>query len=76
MDCFNSKIKPNFCAVHSMKWYFGVRQSHFNSFFHIVIYSDFFFTLIEKIHNEKIIHSKGIIRYSFINVIALVCKIK
>lgn len=59
MDCFNSKIKPNFCAVHSMKWYFGV-----------------FFTLIEKIHNEKIIHSKGIIRYSFINVIALVCKFK
>lgn len=76
MDCFNSKIKPNFCAVHSMKWYCGVRQSHFNSFFHIIIYSDFFFTLIEKIHNEKIIHSKGIIRYSFINAIVLVCKFK
>lgn len=67
MVSLNSKIKPNFCAVHSMKWYFGVRQSHFKIFSYNHIFRLFFFTLIEKIHNEKIIHSKGIIRMIFIH---------
>lgn len=68
-------------SVHSMNWYFGVRQSPFSwNYFDIFIYSEFnLFIFIVKILSEKIItvkESLGIHAYKIVKLARISSSLK